>query len=53
MENEGKYIVPNIPLMNVHFSENRRSSLISAEQYAEERYEDLKAALEFQSRKPS
>ena len=53
LENEGKFIVPNIPLINVHFSESRRSPLISAEEYAKERYEDLRAAIEFQSRKPS
>ena len=47
------FVVPNIPLMNVHFSERPRSPIISAENYAKERFEDYKAALEFQSKKPS
>lgn len=53
LENEGNYIVPNIPLTNVHFSENRRGELISAEEYIKERFNDLQAALEFQAKKPS
>lgn len=53
LENKGKYIVPNIPLMNVHFSKSRRGPLITVEEYVTEQYDDYRAALEFQARKPS